>query len=156
MLRFKTRNTVLALVASVLCTVNVAQAGVSTTQSLDFGVFIVPKNDAQYDVSINTLGNVTTDATLSQIEAPQVGIYVIDGLTPGATVSNVVVTEQSSMSFSAREFNLVNFEVSYPATVNGAGELTVTIGATARTTGNATSYITGKYNGMITVQVILM
>jgi len=129
-------------------------AGVTTIQALSFGSFIVKNNNAQYDITVNTNGSYTFDgAGFIEIAPPQEGIFDLDGMTPLNAVTSVTVTQTIPLSGSGEGFQMVNLQESHTAIVNLAGEIRVTVGGTARTSGNGNPYMDQTYNGQLEIQI---
>lgn len=129
-------------------------AGVTTVQALSFGSFIVKNNSAQYDITINTNGTYTFDsAGFIEIVPPQEGIFDLDGMTPLDTVTSVTVTQIIPLSGSGEGFQMVNLQETHTNIVNLAGEIRVTVGGTARTSGNGNPYLDQTYNGQLEIQI---
>ncbi len=129
------------------------RAGVTTIQPLSFGNFVVKRNDAQYDITINTDGSVAYDsAGYIQISPPQQGIYDIDGLPLAMAISSVDVTQFGPLSAAGNLFQMVDFQETHPAATVG-GVARIVIGATARSTGNGIAYFDQTYTGTVQIQI---
>lgn len=129
-------------------------AGITTIQALSFGSFIVKNNNAQYDITVNTNGSYTFDAAgFIEIAPPQEGIFDLDGMTPLNSVTSVTVTQTIPLSGGGEGFQMVNLQESHTTIVNLAGEIRVTVGGTARTSGNGNPYMDQTYNGQLEIQI---
>ncbi len=130
------------------------RAAVTVDQALSFGTFLVMKNDAQYDITVNADGSSTYDAgAFVEIVAPQRGIYLFDGLDSSRAIVSVDVTQGSPMIGGGSFFQLVNFQEIHPPTTNGVGEAQIFIGATARSSGNGTPYSDQTYLGTVDITI---
>lgn len=151
------RFSVFYFVMTMLCIMLAAPvyAQVTTIQAIEFGEFVSKRNDAQYDVTINTNGSYTFDsAGFIELTAPQEGIYDIGGFANNATIASVVVTQNTPLgSNPAAQFQMVNFQETHPATTDGSGVARITIGATARTSGDGNPYGDATYSGSIDITV---
>lgn len=132
-----------------------AYAGVSVTQQLDLGEWVVRDNDVVYDITLQEDGSYTYDSDgFTMISAPQEGIYEIDGFTPGASVVSVSVVQVSALSSAGKSFAMPTFYESHDATVDGGGAVTVNIGVVINTSGDGTSYpFDSIFNGTIGITV---
>lgn len=144
----------LTLIVFYACAVmaSAAHADPVTIQKLNFGRLLLKKNNSAQNITLNTDGSYTTTSEIIVLEAPEVGIYQIDGLNPNATISSVTVNVTSPLQCgcSSEQYFLDNFNVIAPPT-NGAGVTTVTIGGRARTLGNGNAYGSGLYEGEISL-----
>ena len=135
-----------------------AHAGIVIFQDLNFGEWIVKRNDAVYSINVNISGPAYTFDAAGFIEinsTAQNGRYRITGLTPSAAVASVVVTQITPLSGpSGPNFQMSSFQVSHPASTNGAGNLNnVLVGGTASTDGTGTAYVDQTYTGTLQIQV---
>lgn len=131
-----------------------AEAGVTVVQALSFGSWISKNNDAQYDITINTNGSYTFDAAgFIEIAAPQEGIFDIDGLPSSTAIASVTVTQTIPLSASGENFQMVSLQESHPATTTAGGTAEITVGGTARTSGNTNAYGDFTYNGQLEIQI---
>lgn len=137
--------------------IDVAHAQVTTLQPLSFGEFISARNDGLYNITVNLDGTYSfTSGAFYEIVAPTVGIYEFTGLTPNATITNVTVTQTSSLiSGGAPVFEMINFQESHPPTTSPTGEALIRIAATARTSGSGLLYPDRTYNGEINISLTL-
>lgn len=131
-----------------------AYAQVSTVQALNFGNWISRNNNAQYDIIINTDGSYSFDASgFFLISAPVEGVYDIQTAQINTVITSVVVTEASRLNGAPGFFDLVNLQETHIATTNGLGIARVTIGGTARTSGNTQPYQDQAYAGSIDIDI---
>ena len=138
----------------VLVALNPSYAAVTTIQAMSFGEFVVKNNDAQYDVTINTSGSYTFDAAgFVEIAAPTEGIFDLDGMTPSTAISSVVITQISPLSGAGEDFEMVALQETHPGSTDGSGVARITVGGTARTSGNGTLYVDQTFNGTLQIQI---
>lgn len=131
-----------------------SHAGVTTVQQLNFGEFLSYNNDSQYDITVNTNGSYSFDSGgFVEIAAPQEGVYDLDGMTPNTAITGVAVTQSSALSFGISSFDMINFQEVHSGSTDGSGVARVTIGATARTTGNGLVYADKTYSGVVNIQI---
>lgn len=129
-------------------------AGVTTVQALNFGEFLSYNNDSQYDITINTNGSYSFDSGgFVEIAAPQEGIYDLDGMAINTAITSVTVTQSSAISFGVGSFQMINFQEIHSGSTDGGGVARVTVGATARTTGNGAPYADNVYSGVVNIQI---
>lgn len=143
-------------IAAIVClgAVQPAQAGVTVIQALSFGEFVVKRNDAQYDITVNADGSYTYDSgAYIEIVAPQRGVYDIDGMAANTAIASVSVTQTSALSGGSDIFQMVNFQEIHPATTDSSGVARIRIGATARSSGSGITYTDATYTGDIFIEV---
>ncbi len=142
------------VVCFIFCAASDSRAGVTTVQALSFGSFISKKNDAQYDITINTDGSYSFDAAgFIEISAPQEGIFDLDGMTPNAAITSVTITQVTPLSGANEVIQMVNFQETHPATTDGSGVARIVVGATARTTGTGDNYNDFTHTGALQIQI---
>jgi hypothetical protein len=132
-----------------------ACADINEVQKLSFGKWAVTNNNSIRTITLGTDGNYTNSPSMVMINPPQVGIYNIDGLPPGTSFPSVNVTMTQQMrGAGGPAFTVDNFTTLIPAT-NGAGETTLTLGATAKTSGNGQGYPDDTYEGELNIDLNL-
>lgn len=130
---------------------------ISETRALSFGQAIVTKNDALYEAVVAPIGSTTNDPEFIFLTLPQSGVYRLTGATPFQTIDSVTMSVNQQLLGGGQQLNLDNFTFSFPATVDGAGEATITVGGRIRTNGNGTPYsgpIT--HNALLEIEVNLL
>ncbi|MGN7438731.1 MAG: hypothetical protein ACTHOO_08815 [Alcanivorax sp.] len=131
-----------------------AHAGVTVVQALSFGEFVVKRNDAQYDITVNSNGSYTFDsAGFIEIAPPQQGIFDLDGMTPFTPVLSVTVTQTSPLAGSGENLQMVNLQETHDVAVSASGVVRVSVGGTARTSGSGNPYLDQTYNGQLEIQI---
>lgn len=132
-----------------------AVAGLQTIRALNYGLFVVTKNDAQYDLTVNPDGSYTFDAAaFVEITPPQAGVYDIDGLDPNRAIGSITATQGALLaSGSGRYFEIVDIQVEGPLVTSPTGEARILLGATVRTSGSFMNYTDEVMNGVIRVEV---
>lgn len=131
-----------------------AFAQVSTVQSLFFGHWISLRNDAQYDITVNTDGSFSADpSAFIMIASPTQGIYDITTPSLNASVVSVDITQFSPLSGGIGSFQMLDFQELHSPSSDGAGVVRVTIGGTARTSGSGTPYSDVTRSGSIDVEI---
>ena len=135
-----------------------AHAGVTTVQGLNFGEFIVKRNDAVYGITVNLAGPAYTydAAGFAPINTGsiQLGIYDLDGMTPNQAITSVNVTQITPLSGpSGPNFQMTAFQETHPPTTDGAGVARIRIGGTAQTDGSGNPYFDQTYTGTIQIQI---
>lgn len=137
-----------------LCISPYANADVTVIQALDFGSYIVKRNNAQYDITVNPGGVCYYSSTgFIEISPCQGGIYDIDGLQVSSVIASVVVTQIDPLQGVTGEvFQMVNGQASFGST-NGSGVARIRVGATARTSGNGNPYASQNFLGTLQIQI---
>ncbi len=131
-----------------------ASAALITIRALDYGLFVVMKNDAQYDLVVNSDGTYSFDAaSFVELVPPQAGIYDIDGLTPNAAIVSITTSASLLQSGSGRNFEVVDIQADGPTTTSPTGVARILLGATVRTSGSFLNYTDEVMNGVIRVEV---
>ena len=144
----------LCVLCAFVCAANVAYGAVTTIQAFSFGSFVVKKNDAQYDITINTNSTYSFDSGgYIEISNPTEGIYDITGLPPSTAIVSVVVTQVTPLSFSGKNFQMLSFQETHPGSTDPAGVARIEVGGTARSSGDMTAYPDGTYNGQVQIQI---
>ncbi len=129
-------------------------AAVTTIQALSFGEFVVKDNAAQYNITINTNGTYTFDsAGFIELSNPQEGVFDLDGMTPSTAIVSVVITQIVPLSGAGESFQMINFQETHPGSTDGSGVARITVGGTARTSGNGTSYVDQTLSGTVQIQI---
>jgi len=132
-----------------------AWADITEVQQLSFGKWAVTNNKAVQSITLGTNGNYTNSPSLIMIDPPTVGIYEIDGLPPFTNFPGVQVTVTQSMTgVGGAYFNVDSFSIQIPST-DGDGKTTLTLGATAKTSGNGQGYADERYEGELNIDLNL-
>jgi len=131
-----------------------AKANITEVQPLRFGEWIVANNDTEQTVTINTDGSYTNSAGLIMIQNPQHGIYRIDSLPPFAIIMGFDIVMTEPMTGLSNSFTMDNFQTSADP-VDGNGETTLRLGATARSSGDGQPYPDATYNGELTIDIYM-
>ncbi len=140
------------MLGSILFTVaSPAYSDITELQKLRFGEFIVTNNSTQQGITVNVDGSFGFSSIFLNIEDPQPGIYEIDGLTPNSMIT-VTASQIQPLTGAGNFFTLRSFQT-LDTDTNGAGVTTITLGATAETSGNSTPYVDQTYNGIIEIQI---
>lgn len=150
------KRTPLILGVLLLCCVQQqAWAGVTTVQQLQFGSYIVKKNDAVYTITVNIGGVTTYDPSgFIQISPGQDGIYDLDGMTPFDAITSVTITQVTPLAGpSGPNFQMNSFTETHPAQVDAGGVVRVRLGASADTSGSGMAYIDQTYTGQLLIQI---
>jgi len=144
----------LALFLAAMQATPARSADVIQVQTLNFGKWVVTDNDAPHFITIATDGSYDNSPELIMLEPPQEGIYDLSGLPEDAIINGVTVIVSDPLDAGSSMFALDDFQVIYPPTAPG-GEISVTIGARASTTGDGQNYGDGVYNGTLTIEIHL-
>lgn len=132
-----------------------AQETMTETEALDFGLFSLHDNDAQYTMSVDASDNSwAADPAFAVSTQPQRGEYLLEGFTPGTEIFVNVADGGLTLNGGGgtEVFATIDYSV-WPTTIiaDGAGEAVVYIGGTLRTLGNSTMYASGPYSDNINV-----
>lgn len=126
-------------------------------QDVDFGLAVVTNNNAQYEVVVSPGGGFSHDPEIAFITNPTSGSYRLTGAAPGQTIDSVTFTIDQQMIGPGEDFILDNFNATFPATADGAGQAIINIGGRMQTTGNFTNYdASSAFSGMVTIEVNLL
>ncbi len=132
-----------------------AQETITEVRRLDFGLFSLHDNDAQYTIAVDANDDsFVADPTFFIGTPPHRGEYLLEGFTPGTEIT--VNVDDSGLTLDGaggtEVFATINYTVA-PAiiTADGAGEATIYVGGTLRTRGDTTIYDSGSYEGDIDI-----
>jgi hypothetical protein len=126
-----------------------AWADVVEIQRLNFGTWYIPGNGSVYTVTVNLDGSYSHSTQLTMVSPPQVGIYDIGGLTPNDAINSIDVSQNAPLENGAGSFDMDGFATSSSGGTDSSGRVTVTVGASAHTTGLGGGYPTGTYTGYL-------
>ncbi len=133
-----------------------AWAEIDEIQKLDFGRWIVTRNDSSYSVTVQTDGSYTHSPQLILLSPPEPGIYTISELPDNTIINSVVVTMIQTLQGSGGQvFTMDNFQTIYPPSTSPTGEAGITLGGRALTSGNGQGYGDGNYSGELRIQINL-
>lgn len=126
-------------------------------QLLEFGKFAMSDNDAQYTSVMPPGGGQTYHPKLHPFFQGQPGVFTLTAYPPSTelfpTIPDTVMELVGGLG-TEPAFDIINFTFSpSPSVTNGAGELTLNIGATLRTDGSGTLYDDGSYEGEYTLTI---
>lgn len=147
-----------SLCAAVSCAIlswaNPASAAITEIQPLDFGEWAVTNNTGFKTIVVNPNGSFSSSPGLINIiHPPQQGIYRVDGLPPFTAVNSVNVSMLTPLQGGNQPFTMESFQVIYDPTTNASGEVNITLGATAKTTGTGVPYDDAVYNGTLQLDI---
>ena len=133
-------------------------AGITTIQALNFGEFIVKRNDAVYSINVNISGPGFTYDSAGFIPINtatiQHGVYDLDGMPANQAITSVTVTQITPLSGAGGpNFQLTAFQESHPPTTDGSGVARIRIGASAQTSGSGSAYLDQTYTGTVQIQI---
>lgn len=131
-----------------------ARSAITEIQPLDFGQWAITNNTGFKTITVNPNGSFSNSPGLVNIvRPPQQGVYRVDGLPPFTAVASVNVTMIDPMHGGNQVFTLESFQVVYDPTTNSSGEVNITLGATAKTTGTGVPYDDAVYNGTLQLDI---
>lgn len=139
----------LLILMACLCASFAYADDVVVIQPLRFGTWYIPGNNAVYSVDIQTDGSYSNSPQLTMIEPPTEGIFDIGDLPVNTAINSLDVTENTPLEFSGSVFDMDDFETASSGVTDSNGRVTVTVGATASTTGGGGSYPSGEYTGSL-------
>ncbi len=129
-------------------------AAFTVLQALHFGEYAVRDDDAQYVITVNPDGSYTYDASgFVLISLPQEGILELSELIPFTVITSIVVTEVSPLQGGLGVFEMFDFQTDYDTTADVNGDLVISIGASARTSGTGSTYSDETRTGTLQVDV---
>lgn len=127
-----------------------ARAAIIEIQPLNFGQWAITNNVGFKTITINPNGSFSHSPGLFNIVIPPThGIYRVDGLPPFTSIISVTASMLLPMTGGNQNFTLDTFQVIHDPATNSSGEMNITLGATARTTGTGVPYDDASYNGTI-------
>lgn len=119
-------------------------------QPLRFGSWIIPGNSAVYSVTVQPDGSYSNSPQLIMISPPSEGIFDIGALPANATINSLDVNQNTPLELGGQNFDMAGFQTSLSSGVtDNNGRVTVTVGATASTTGTGGGYPSGLYTGAL-------
>jgi len=130
-----------------------AQPSGHQIDALHFGRVVVRNNSSVHEITVETNGNFfASSGAIIFIEDPQEGRYFFDGLPEDSVVDAEVIAGHATYgsALPGAYFVIEDFTYVVPNT-NGIGQVTITVGATAKTTGLNDHYVSGTYSADITV-----
>jgi hypothetical protein len=131
-------------------------ADIDEVQQLRFGTWSITNNSSVHSITVNTDGSYSADTPLLvMISPPQEGIYSVDGLPPNTSFPSVDVTMTQPMTGTGGPDFIVDDFTTFMPDSNGAGETTLTLGATAKTSGTNQGYEDDTYEGELNIDINL-
>jgi len=143
------------LVSASFQGVKTAQAQTITPlQDLEFGEAVLTNNSAPREIIVDQDGSYSSDPQYLFVTLPQAGVYEVTGQTPGTPITSVVITVIAHPNATGRQFTIDNFDIVHPATIDGAGEAIIRVGARLQSSGNGTTYPASTiFNGNLQLTV---
>ena len=142
-----------ALVCSYLGAVP-AYAAIIENQPLNFGTWAITNNTGIKFITVNPDGSFASSPGVVNILVPPTqGIYRVDSLPPFTAINSVTGTMLAPMSGGNQDFNLDTFQIIYDPVTNASGEINITLGVSAKTTGTGVPYDDATYNGTIQLDI---
>lgn len=141
----------LFLITLLLCLgTATARADINTIQPLSFGKWVIANNRAVRSIIVSPSGTYSASSGVIMIAPPQQGIYQIGDLPANSVINNVTVIETSPLRGGGpRSFTTDDYQVAFPPATDATGHATVTIGATAHTSGDGGGYNDAIYTGTL-------
>lgn len=129
---------------------------ITEMQSMTFGKFAMRDNNAPYDVVMSPTGVETYDPHILPFFQGVQGVFQLTDFLPNQLLGvSIADTTLVSVVDPLDTFDLLNFTFNPAApTTNGAGNVTVNVGATLRTSGTGVLYTDDTYTGSYTLVVI--
>lgn len=130
------------------------RAAIIENQPLNFGVWAITTNTGTKFITVNTNGSFSSSAGLVNISTPPTqGIYTVDTLPPFTAINSVTASMLLPMTGGNQPFTLDTFQIIYDPTTNASGEISITLGASAKTTGSSVPYDDAVYSGTIQLDI---
>jgi hypothetical protein len=149
------RNYSVCLFAILFLMAAPAHAEITEIQRLNFGRWVITNNSSQHAITVDINGSVSASSNaLIMLEAPEPGMYRVTDLPAFTSIGSVNVTMTQPMGGGGAAFILDDFQTAIPAT-NADGETTLTLGATAKTSGNNQSYQDTTHSGELLIEINL-
>jgi hypothetical protein len=148
------RNALACLLGLGLLCGSAAHAAITEIQPLNFGQWAITNNTGFKVITVNPNGSFSNSPGLFNIVfTPTQGIYRVDSLPPFTTINSVNATMLVPMTGGNQNFTLDTFQVIHDPSTNASGEVNITLGATARTTGTGVPYDDATYTGTIQLEI---
>lgn len=148
---FSRKKSLLAFV--IACGVfytSAASAAIIEIQPLNFGQWAITTNTGFKTITVNTNGSFSSSPGLINIvQPPSQGVYRVDSLPPFTSINSVNATMLLPMTGGNQNFTLEDFQIIHDPATNSSGEVNITLGATAKTTGTGVPYDDATYTGTI-------
>lgn len=129
-----------------------ASAQHSVLQALNFGEWVITKNNTPQTATIQTNGSNSHSSAMIMLTPPQPGIYLITDLPINMTIQSVDVTMMTPMQSMGQSFSIDNFTTELSSSNTGpTGETTLTLGATATSSANGALYPDSTYSGDVMI-----
>ncbi len=143
-----------ALIGSTLLWGSIAHAAIIENQPLNFGTWAITNNVGFKLITVNPDGSFSSSpGIINIIVAPTQGIYRVDSLPPSTAILSINATELAPLTGGNQDFTLTAFQVVHDPVTNVSGEVNITLGATARTTGTGVPYDDAVYTGTIQLEI---
>lgn len=127
-----------------------AKAAIIEIQPLNFGQWAITNNTGFKTIVVNTNGSFSNSPGLFNIVVPPTqGIYRVDGLPAFTSINSVTASMLLPMTGGNQPFTLENFQIVHDPATNSSGEINITLGATAKTSGTGVAYDDASYTGTI-------
>lgn len=132
-----------------------AHAEITQLQKLDFGEWAVTDNRSTHKIILNTDGSYTASSnSMVMLSPPKNGVYEVTELPAYNTINSVNVTVIQPMQGTGGMFLIDDFTTLTPA-ADEDGVTTITLGATASTTGDGQGYNDDDYTGELQIEIHL-
>ena len=139
----------------VLANTDASADTVNQTQHLDFGSFVLKRNNAVYQLKVQKNGAVTSASSFIVITTPVPAMWELTDYPPNTllTVSIPDAILSVGGAGTGNVFNLTDFTPTANLTTDGAGAATLRFGASLYTSGSGTMYADGSYSGDVSVTI---
>ncbi len=133
-------------------------------ERLSFGTFAVADNSMPQTLMVTPDNDTLADTGIAIGQGGQRGVYDFTGLPPNVSFfidvdvpnppsdGGIVFDDEANLTFGGGEqFTVTDFTIGDAGVMqtDGAGNATMTLGATLRTSGNGARYTGGNYNGQV-------
>jgi len=143
-----------ALLAACLAWGFTAHAAIIENQPFTFGEWAITNNTGTKFITVNPDGTFSSSPGLINIVvAPTQGIYRVDGLPPSTAINSINVSMIAPMTGGNQDFTLDTFQIIYDPISNVSGEINITLGASAKTTGTGVPYDDAVYIGTLQLEI---
>ncbi len=143
-----------ALTGTCLLWGSCAYAAIIENQPLNFGQWAVTNNTGIKFITVNPDSTFSSSPGLINIVVPPThGIYRVDGLPPSTAINSINVSMIAPLSGGNQDFTLDTFQVIYDPVSNVSGEINITLGASAKTTGTGVPYDDAVYIGTLQLEI---
>ena len=139
---------------SVLCMSSAAYAVITEVQPLSFGTFAMRNNDAAYNYLVLPNGTTSINPNYLPFVDGQRGEFDLTSFPPNTNLMIGITFTDLESGHGGEDFTVSTPQIlPGTTTTDGAGSLTIFVGATMTSSGTSTTYFNGTFNSTMTIMV---